>query len=558
MTPVRTVARALLAAVFVRGGLSAYNNPDRLVDGAKPVTDKLAPTLDALGLPTDTRTLVKFNGAVQVAGGILLATNTAVKPAALALAASLVPTTVAGHDFWTLDDPGQRAGHQIHFLKNLGLLGGLLLAAVDTEGKPGLAWRTGHLAGHAQDSVKRAAHSTARETKRAAHSTARETKAGGEHDGPRDAARGAPHREGGPAGEGRDAARDAPRGVPDREGSPARGQGRQAHRADRRPRDQARHEVGEGGQPAVHLIHSSLTGLVHGDYGHRGEVGSRMEFRILGPLDITGVRLRGLLHQRILAALILDANRPVSLSRLAEAAWGDDPPTTARRQVQNRIADIRSALTAAGAATALTTTAHGYRLTVAPTAVDVAEFERLASSDDPALLRDALALWRGPALADLGSPYLERAATALEEKRLATLERCVDLELATGRHHEVLAELTALVDAYPLRERPVGLLMTALYRAGRQSDALNVYRELAGRLADELGVDPGTELRELHRQVLRGELAGPVRPTCSHLPRAIADFTGRRPVSRRPAVRRPARPQRTRSGRAGGGGPHAG
>jgi uncharacterized membrane protein YphA (DoxX/SURF4 family) len=162
MRPVRTVARTLLAAIFVRGGLDAFNNPDRLVPGAKSVTDRLAPTLDAVGLPTDTRTLVRLNGAVQMAGGVLLATNTAVRPAALALAGSLVPTTLAGHDFWSIDDPAQQASHRIHFLKNLGLLGGLLLAAVDTEGRPGLAWRAGHLAGHAQDSVRRAAHTTTR------------------------------------------------------------------------------------------------------------------------------------------------------------------------------------------------------------------------------------------------------------------------------------------------------------------------------------------------------------------------------------------------------------
>src|SRR2546429_6060038 len=105
MRPVRTVARGLLAAIFVRSGWDAFNNPDRLVPTAKSVTDRLAPTLDAVGLPTDTRTLVRMNGAAQMAGGVLLATNTAVRPAALALIGSLVPTTVAGHDFWNPDDP---------------------------------------------------------------------------------------------------------------------------------------------------------------------------------------------------------------------------------------------------------------------------------------------------------------------------------------------------------------------------------------------------------------------------------------------------------------------
>jgi uncharacterized membrane protein YphA (DoxX/SURF4 family) len=176
MKPVRTVARAMLAAIFIRGGLDAYNNPDPLVPGAKSVTDRLTPTLDALGLPTDTRTLVRLNGAIQVAGGVLLATNTAVRPAALALAGSLVPTTMAGHDFWTVDEPGQKSHHRNQFLKNLGLVGGLLLAAVDTEGRPGLAWQAGHLVGHAQDSVKRAAQTTTRETRRAAQATTKEAK----------------------------------------------------------------------------------------------------------------------------------------------------------------------------------------------------------------------------------------------------------------------------------------------------------------------------------------------------------------------------------------------
>jgi uncharacterized membrane protein YphA (DoxX/SURF4 family) len=176
MTPVRTVARALLAAVFIRSGVSAFTNPDRLAAKAKPFADKWGPTLDSVGLPTDPRTLVKLNGAVQAAGGVLLATNTLTRPAAAALAGSLVPTTLVGHDFWAQDDPAQKANHRSQFLKNLGLLGGLLLAAVDTQGKPGLAWRAGHLADHAQHSVKRAAHTTAKETRRAAHTTAHEAK----------------------------------------------------------------------------------------------------------------------------------------------------------------------------------------------------------------------------------------------------------------------------------------------------------------------------------------------------------------------------------------------
>ncbi len=179
MRPVRTVARGLLAAIFVRSGWDAFNNPDRHVDTAKSVTDRLAPALDAVGLPTDTRTLVRLNGAAQMAGGVLLATNTAVRPAALTLIGSLVPTTIAGHDFWAADDPGRKAAHRTQFMKNLGLIGGLLLAVVDTEGRPGVAWRTGHLADHAQDSVRRAAHDARRaahDARRAVHSTAKETR----------------------------------------------------------------------------------------------------------------------------------------------------------------------------------------------------------------------------------------------------------------------------------------------------------------------------------------------------------------------------------------------
>jgi putative oxidoreductase len=176
MKPVRTVARALLGAAFIRSGLEAYSNPDRLVDGAKPVTDRLAPAFEAVGMPADARTIVRLNGAVQLAAGVLLATNTAVRPAAVALAGTLVPTTVAELDITSTEDPVRRSVQRNQFLKNLGLFGGLLLAAVDTEGRPGLAWRAGHLADHAQDSVKRAARMGRRETKRAAHLTAKEAK----------------------------------------------------------------------------------------------------------------------------------------------------------------------------------------------------------------------------------------------------------------------------------------------------------------------------------------------------------------------------------------------
>jgi DNA-binding SARP family transcriptional activator/tetratricopeptide (TPR) repeat protein len=267
----------------------------------------------------------------------------------------------------------------------------------------------------------------------------------------------------------------------------------------------------------------------------------RLEYRVLGPLDVTcdgvALNLGGLVQQRILAALILDANRTVSTARLAAVAWGADPPVTAHRQVQNRIAALRAVLTAAGAAPVLKSATGGYRLSVPPESVDALVFEGLCGAGAaPAELRTALRLWRGPALAGLS---LDQEAGALEEKRVTALERCLELELAAGK--PVIAELSELVREQPFRERPVGLLMTALYRAGRQSEALTCYRDLAARLADELGLDPGPEVRRLHERILRADpnldpadkaqsgttaTAAPPPSLCL-LPSDVADFTGR-------------------------------
>ncbi|WP_433081808.1 DoxX family protein [Dactylosporangium sp. CA-052675] len=154
MRPVRTAARSMLAAIFVVQGWAALTGPARLAGRAKPVTDRLEPTIKALhpSLPTDAETLVRVNGAAQMAGGVLLATGHATRPAALLLAGSLVPTTLAGHAFWDIENPQDRAQQRIHFMKNLGLMGGLLLAALDREGRPDLRWR----AGHAGKTLKRA------------------------------------------------------------------------------------------------------------------------------------------------------------------------------------------------------------------------------------------------------------------------------------------------------------------------------------------------------------------------------------------------------------------
>jgi putative oxidoreductase len=157
MTPLRTFARGLLATIFVAEGFNALRQPERLVQRAKPVTDQLAPTLKSIHprIPTDPKTLVQINGGVQLAAALLLATGRASGPAAAALATSLVPTTFAGHPFWTFEDPEQRRLQRIMFLKNAGLLGGLIFAALDNEGRPSLTWRAGNLSKRAQRRARR-------------------------------------------------------------------------------------------------------------------------------------------------------------------------------------------------------------------------------------------------------------------------------------------------------------------------------------------------------------------------------------------------------------------
>lgn len=147
----------MLGAIFVVSGARIVLNPDSKVTAAKRVTDKVGPMIEKVDprLPSDARTLVRLKAGSDVAAGLLLATGRFTRPAAAVLAAGLVPTTLAGHPFWTLPQP-EREQHQIHFLKNLGLLGGLLLAAVDTQGKPGLKYRTTHALGRSQRSVSHA------------------------------------------------------------------------------------------------------------------------------------------------------------------------------------------------------------------------------------------------------------------------------------------------------------------------------------------------------------------------------------------------------------------
>lgn len=162
MSLVRRVARPMIASIFVIQGLDAFRHPAPLAKRSSPLLDKAIP---ALGLPNDKEMLVRANGVTQMVGGIMLATGFLPRLGAIAIAASLVPTTLGGHPFWKEEDAAQRKTQRIQFLKNMAMMGGVLLAAVDTAGKPGLAWRAQNIANRSQRGAKRAVKTTAREAK---------------------------------------------------------------------------------------------------------------------------------------------------------------------------------------------------------------------------------------------------------------------------------------------------------------------------------------------------------------------------------------------------------
>ena len=172
MTVTRLIARPMLASMFVVGGLGSLRNAKEKADAASVVTDKVVPLAEKvapqLPIPSDPATLVRVNAAAQVGAGLLLATGRAPRLASTVLAATLVPTTAAGHRFWEESDPGQRANQKVHFFKNVSMLGGLMIAAVDTEGKPGVAWRARRAARDARREAKHLATSARREARLAA------------------------------------------------------------------------------------------------------------------------------------------------------------------------------------------------------------------------------------------------------------------------------------------------------------------------------------------------------------------------------------------------------
>jgi DNA-binding SARP family transcriptional activator len=242
-----------------------------------------------------------------------------------------------------------------------------------------------------------------------------------------------------------------------------------------------------------------------------------VEFRVLGPLEVLDderpLDLGPPRQRALLAFLMLHANEVVSTDRLAEALWPVEVPRTAAKAIQVYVSALRKAL--GSARDRLETRGPGYALRVASGELDLHEFERLlARSRDEdaaaraATLRKALALWRGAPLADFEyESFVQAESARLGELQQLAVESRIDAELELGRGPELVAELQGLVAARPLQERPRVLLMRALYRAGRQSEALDVYREGKRLLDEELGLDPGPELRELERAILRQDPA---------------------------------------------------
>jgi DNA-binding SARP family transcriptional activator len=240
-----------------------------------------------------------------------------------------------------------------------------------------------------------------------------------------------------------------------------------------------------------------------------------LEFRILGPLEVSDdgghVRLGGPRQRATLAILLLNANRVVPVERLADDLYAGAPPVTAVTQVQRQISELRKAL---GAEAAIETQAPGYVLQLLPEQLDLTRFEQQTEAGSRALgrgqselaaeyLRGALTLWRGTPLADLRyEPFAAAAIGRLEEIRLAALELRIEADLELGRNAGLVAELEQLVAEHPFRELFRSRLMLALYRSGRQADALEVYRRTRQMLADEFGIEPTTGLRELERAIL--------------------------------------------------------
>ena len=267
------------------------------------------------------------------------------------------------------------------------------------------------------------------------------------------------------------------------------------------------------------------------------------EFRVLGPVEASvdgePIALPAAKPRALFAALLLDRNRVVPVSRLIDDLWGEVPPETAMKALQGYVSQLRKAI----GPERLLTRPPGYELRVEDGELDLDRFERLAregrellaAGDSKAAstrLGEALELWHGAPLAEFSEPFARDAGARLEDERLAALEERIDADLALGRHARLVPELEQLVAQEPLRERPRAQLMLALYRSGRQADALELYRRTRETLSEELGIEPGLELQELERRMLQHdpELERP-RPALRP-----AEDGAPVPIARRPQV----------------------
>jgi DNA-binding SARP family transcriptional activator/predicted ATPase len=253
-----------------------------------------------------------------------------------------------------------------------------------------------------------------------------------------------------------------------------------------------------------------------------------VEFLLLGPLEVRDegrtVALPRAKQRALLAVLLLNANEVVSTDRLIDALWGESPPKTAVESLHNLVSQLRRVV-----GDTLVTRPPGYVLQVEPWRIDLERFQALVAEADrapaparAAKLREALALWRGPALADLAfEPFAEHEAGRLDELRASAGEELAEAELSLGRNADVVPELEALVAAHPLRERLRAQLMLALYRSGRQAEALDAYRDARRALRDGLGLEPSPALRELERAILRQDPRLARRPVSAEEPAAV-------------------------------------
>ncbi|MFF1869819.1 BTAD domain-containing putative transcriptional regulator [Kitasatospora herbaricolor] len=287
-----------------------------------------------------------------------------------------------------------------------------------------------------------------------------------------------------------------------------------------------------------------------------GDAAEVWRYGILGALEVHhGSRPAAVerpRHRAVLTWLLLHADRPVTTEQLVDAVWGENPVATARGRVHAAVSELRKTLRTGGTQP-LVSRNGGYCLLTQEAAVDVVRFRqgldgarRLACGGDPAgaasALREGLSLWRGTALAGLEAPFAEAARAHLEEERFAAQELLADLELSLGRHQELVPELGAVLDRYPTREGIAERLVLALYRSGRQTDALAVIRRVRLRLGEEYGLDPGRSIGDLENAVLRGDpalLGGPgpgTRETAAVVKGAPAGPPERRPAEPSPGT----------------------